>query len=167
MKRVLVTVASRHGASGEIGEIIAGVIRDHGHIVESHVPETATLDGYDAVVIGSAVYMGRWLEPARHFVDRYEAELARMPVWAFSSGPTGPSPAPVDQPMEAAALADRISAREHRSFAGRLDPARLGFMERTITAAVHAPKGDFRDWESIRAWADQIAAALAAEEVPA
>lgn len=168
MQHVLVTVASRHGASGEIGEVIAGVLRDHGHTVDSRAPETvATLDSYDAVVVGSAVYVGRWLEPARHFVDRHEATLARMPVWAFSSGPTGSSPAPADQPPEAVAIAGRIGARAHRSFAGRLDATRLGFMERTITAAVHAPRGDFRDWESIREWADQIAAALVAKEVHA
>ena len=168
MKNVLVTVASRHGATGRVGEIIAGVLRAHGHTAESHLPETvATLDGYDGVVLGSAVYMGRWLEPARHFVDRHETTLARMPVWVFSSGPIGTPPAPPDQPLEAVALAERIGAREHRSFAGRLDGARLGFMERTITAAIHAPRGDFRDWESIRDWADHIAASLAAKEVHA
>ena len=168
MQHVLVTVASRHGASGEIGEVIAGVLRDHGQPSTAARPRRSPpWSSYDAVVVGSAVYVGRWLEPARHFVDRHEATLARMPVWAFSSGPTGSSPAPADQPPEAVTIATRISAQAHRSFAGRLDATRLGFMERAVTATVHAPRGDFRDWESIREWADQIAAALAAKEVHA
>lgn len=166
--RVLVTVASKHGSTGEIGEIIAGVLRDAGHAVDSAAPEAVRgIERYDAVVIGSAVYAGRWLQPARAFVDRHAADLATRPVWTFSSGPIGDPPTPADESLDAADIAARLGAQDHRTFPGRLDRSQLGFMERTVTRALQAPEGDFRDLDAIRSWADEIATALRATEVPA
>jgi menaquinone-dependent protoporphyrinogen oxidase len=166
--KVLVTVASKHGATAEIGDLIALSLREAGHDVVSVAPEVVTaLDPYDAVVLGSAIYAGRWLPAARDFVDRHAVPLAQRPVWVFSSGPIGHPPLPEGEPPEDAAAADRVNARGHRSFAGRLDRGQLGFMERTLTRALHAPEGDFRDWEAIRAWSAEIAESLSAKEVPA
>jgi len=166
--RVLVTVASRHGSTGEIGEVIAGILRDAGLIVESMEPDAVRdVEPFDAVVIGSAVYAGRWLQPARSLVQRQAAALSARPVWIFSSGPIGDPPMPAGEAEEPSAIARRLGAREHRTFSGRLDRSTLGFMERTITRALKAPEGDFRDLDAIRMWADEIAAALTALTVPA
>lgn len=166
--KVLVTVASKHGATGEIGEIIAGVLRDAGLEVTPQDPSTVADPAvFDAVVLGSAIYAGRWIEPARTFVQRHRGALVTRPLWLFSSGPIGDPPMPAGDPPEPRALANQLGAREHRSFAGRLDPSQLGFMERTITKALKAPEGDYRDLEDIRRWADSIAAQLIHQEVPA
>ena len=53
-----------------------------------------------------------------------------------------------------------IEPRGHRLFAGALDRHRLGWGERALVAALHAPEGDFRDWDAIEDWAGEIAAAL-------
>jgi menaquinone-dependent protoporphyrinogen oxidase len=165
---ILVTVASKHGATGEIGEGIAAALRACGLSIETQAPDTVTsLDRFDAVILGSAVYAGRWMDSATHFAERFATELADREVWLFSSGPLGDPPTPKEEPQATLALAARLGARGHRSFAGRLDPDQLGFFERTITRAVKAPPGDFRDWEAIRAWADEIATALADQRVPA
>jgi menaquinone-dependent protoporphyrinogen oxidase len=159
--KLLVTVASKHGATGEIGEIVSSVLRDAGHDVDSRPPhEVDSLDGYNAVVLGSAIYAGRWMDSARRFVDRHAGALTTIPVWLFTSGPIGDPPLPADEAAETAAVAERVRALGRRSFAGRLDQASLGFLERTVTKALRAPNGDFRDWEAIRAWADEIAGAL-------
>ena len=166
--KVLVSVASKHGATGEIGEIVAVVLRAAGIDVEEHPPqEVSSIDSYDAVVLGSAVYAGRWLEPARAFGERHASELSARPVWLFSSGPLGDPPMPVAESPDALALAERIGARGHRSLAGRLERAELGFLERTITKAVRASDGDFRDWVAIRSWAGEIAGSLKKEKVAA
>jgi len=165
--KVLVTVASKHGATGEIGEVVADVLRDAGLDVETRAPERVDdLDGYDAVVLGSAIYAGRWQDPARKLVDRHAAALARLPVWVFSSGPIGDPPLPADEPPETDAIARRLGARGRRSFAGRLDRSSLGFLERTVTKALHAPDGDFRDWDAVRAWADEIGGTLRKAPAP-
>ena len=64
--RVLVTSATKHGATGEIAQAIADTLRDQGLDPTVLEPEQVdTVDGYDAVVLGSAVYAGHWLKPAR------------------------------------------------------------------------------------------------------
>jgi menaquinone-dependent protoporphyrinogen oxidase len=159
--RTLVTVASKHGASAEIGEVVAAALSDAGLEVDSVAPErVADLGRYDAIVIGSAVYAGGWLPPARDLAHRLSAERLDRPIWLFSSGPIGDPPLPAGDPPEGAALAEELRAREHRTFGGRLDRSKLGFVERAITAALKAPDGDFRDWDAVREWAGSIAGAL-------
>jgi menaquinone-dependent protoporphyrinogen oxidase len=159
--QVLVAVASRHGATLGIGEAIAAAIRSEGHVVDLREVESVTaLDGYDAVVLGSGVYAGRWLGAAREFIDRFDQALAERPVWLFSSGPLGDPPKPADDPVDVMALVERSGARGHRLFAGMLDRGRLGLAERAIVAVVRAPDGDFRAWPQIEAWAKEILTAL-------
>jgi len=160
--RILVTFASRHGATAEIAREIAAVLARRGYdpSVRS-VEDVTTLEPYDAVVLGSAVYIGRWLKPAAEFVDRNREALAARPVWLFSSGPIGDPPKPDADPIDVAAISDETHAREHRVLAGRLDKKRLTFGEKAIALAVHASEGDFRDWTAIREWAMEIADDLA------
>jgi menaquinone-dependent protoporphyrinogen oxidase len=122
---------------------------------------------FDAVLLGSAVYVGRWLEPVRHFVELHAGALRGRPVWLFSSGPIGERPFPPDEPYDAAPMAAVIGARAHRVFPGRLDKSRLSVGERAMVTAMRAPLGDFRDWEEIAAWAAEIAAALTGARVAA
>ena len=158
--KILVTAASRHDATAEIGTAIAAVLRGHGHQVEEMAPENVEDVGqYDAVVMGSAVYVGRWLEPSRSLVDRHATQLAERPVWLFSSGPLGDPPKPADDP-DVSALVEATRAVEHRVFTGKLDKSSLGPLERTVARAVRAPEGDYRDWDAIKDWAEKIAASL-------
>jgi len=164
--RVLMSVASKHGATDEIGHAIAGALREAGVSAIEVEPDAVTgIDAFDAVVLGSAVYAGRWQESMRKLVERERDALAVKPVWLFSSGPLGDPPAPATEPIDGAELKARIGAREHRVFAGRLDRHELGIGERAIAAVVRAPDGDYRPWTEIRAWAADIARAL--KEVPA
>jgi len=162
--RILVTAASRHGATAEVATAIGHALADAG--LEVEVRPLHGLDGvagYNAVLLGSGVYMGRWLPEATDFVRRHAVELGARPVWLFSSGPIGsPVPKPDGDPVGIVELAASIRARGHRTFAGRLDRDRLGIGEKLMVSAVRAPDGDFRDWEAIRAWAGEIADELVA-----
>lgn len=161
--RVLVTSATRHGATGEIADALVAGLQRRGTDADSRpVTDVCALDGYDAVVLGSAVYMGRWLAPARDFANRHASALAVLPVWLFSSGPLGPAEhlVPAGAPSGIEAIASATNARGHRTFAGRLDPATLGRAERIVARAVHAPNGDSRDWDAIDAFAGEIADSL-------
>jgi menaquinone-dependent protoporphyrinogen oxidase len=164
--KVLVTVATKHGSTGEIAEVIADELRTSGLEVDllaaNVVPDIAE---YDAVVLGSAVYTGGWLPAARRFAHANREALRRLPVWLFSSGPIGADePKPLGDPAEIPELVEVTQAREHRVFAGKLDKRSLGLAERLVTRVVEAPEGDFRDWEAVRDWSRGIALSLSRTE---
>lgn len=166
--KVLVTAASRHGTTAEIAQIIAGVMRTSGLTVDVMAPEeVASVDAYDAVILGSAVYAGHWLEPAKAFVVRHHQELADRPVFLFSSGPLGDPPKPADEPEDAWAVEASTGAMDQRVFAGRLTQSQLSLPERLIVKAVRAPYGDFRPWDDIADWAIEIARYLRGESMVA
>ena len=158
---VLVSAATKHGSTAEIASALGERLREAGlEVTVADPDDVAGLDGIDAAVLGSAVYAGHWLKPAKALIDRLGGEFAKRPVWLFSSGPLGDPPKPDEDPVDVAALIGSTGARDHRIFAGMLERSRLGFAERAIVRALHAPEGDFRDWEAIEGWAAEIAAEL-------
>jgi menaquinone-dependent protoporphyrinogen oxidase len=159
--RVLVSTASKHGATADIGRTIADVVTGEGIDARVAAPEDVVgLDGYDAVVLGSAVYAGRWMKSMKGLVERESAELAQRPVWLFSSGPLGDPLKPEEDPVDVAVILDATGARQHQIFAGKLDRKVLNFGERAIVNAFKVPDGDFRDWAQIKEWALGIAEEL-------
>ncbi len=159
---VWVIVASKYGSTREIGEAIAEELRGAGYDVEvKNAAEVNTLDGVDAVVLGSAVYVGHWLKEARQLLTDKLDELGSRPVWLFSSGPIGDPPKPEEaEPEELSQAIVAIAPRGHETFAGKLDYAALTRVERLLVKALKAPEGDFRDWDAVRAWATSIVKAL-------
>ena len=160
---VLVTVASRQGATKQIAERIGEVLSAAGlGATVEPVEAVGDVGRYDAVVLGSAVRIGHWIEPGRRFVRDHAAALASRPIWLFSSGPIGNPPKPAGDPLEIGELMATLNARDHRVFPGKLEKEGLGLAERAIVAAVRAEEGDFRPWAEIDAWAAGIAAELRA-----
>jgi menaquinone-dependent protoporphyrinogen oxidase len=91
--KVLVSAASRHGATSEIAEEIGKALRVDVRPAE----QVSSVEDYEAVVLGSAVYAGRWLQPARELAERHAGALSERPVWLFSSGPVGEPPKPAEE----------------------------------------------------------------------
>lgn len=162
-KHVLIATASKHGSTFDIADEIARVLTARGFVVtDKPIEEVGSVTTFDAVVVGSAVYVGRWMAEAVAFISRHATALAARPVWLFSSGPIGEPPKPTEDPSNLAEMVAQTGARGHRIFAGRLEPERLGLGERAIVAMIRAPKGDFRDFAEIGAWAAEIADELSA-----
>lgn len=158
---VLVAYASKHGSTREIAEVIAGDLRIAGLDVDlQDAADVTALDEYDAVVLGSAIYIGQWQKPALDLIEQHGEKLKQRKVWLFSSGPIGDDPFPAEEPPMTADLLEQTGAFEHQSFTGKLDRHMLGFGERLVTTVLRAPEGDFRDWDVIRAWAVYIARSL-------
>lgn len=171
--KVLVSYASKHGATQGIAERIAQKLTSRGFPAEARpVENTATLDGYDAFVVGSAAYMGKWRKPASDFVWKNRAVLGSHPTWLFSSGPVGASSTDhkgrdlvtTSVPKDISQLDEAVLAREHQVFFGAIDPGRLTLAERSLRKLPGGkgllPGGDFRDWTAIDAWAANIASQL-------
>ena len=171
--RILIAHASKHGATAGIAERIGSDLTAAGHQVDvlpvEGSPDPST---YDAIVVGGAAYMGRWMKDATEYVRRNRDLLAARPVWLFSSGPVGEATTDddgrdlreVSEPKEFPELIETVHPREHRVFFGAVDPARLTFAERALRRLPAGrellPEGDFRDWADVDAWAEDIAVHL-------
>jgi menaquinone-dependent protoporphyrinogen oxidase len=157
MTTVLVVYASRMGSTREIAEAIGQLMRDRG------LPTTVTAAadapdarGFDAVILGSALYLGRWQKDAANYLWRQSDDLANRPTWLFQSGPTGPA---------------RENLRSHtprgvRRLCQQIGHSRAqGWLAGWVSNGDLA--GDFRDWELILEWAELIAQELVGDHAPA
>jgi menaquinone-dependent protoporphyrinogen oxidase len=161
-RNVLVAYASKMGATAGIAEAIGATLREHGHDVDVlAVAQVHSIEPYDAVVLGSAIYIRRWRREAVQFLRNHDDELRTRQVWLFHSGPVGPDKDQVQEmPPAVRRLAREIGATPAVTFAGRLEPETAkGFLARHLATGNLAV--DSRDWTKIRAWADDISAAIA------
>ena len=159
--KVLICAASKYGATSEIAQAVADVLAGRGCEVTVLPPqEVGAVEEFDAVVLGSAVYMGQWMKPARELAERSAGALGARPVWLFSSGPVGEPAKPADNPVDVTKILQASKARDHRIFTGKLIKKHLSFPDRAMASALRAQEGDFRNWAEIRDWATGIADAL-------
>ena len=163
---VLVVYASRFGATRSIAERIAVRLREHGQQVVVH-PAERPIDAaiYDAVVVGSPVYNRAWLPAAADFVRRNLDALAGRPVRIFSVGG-------LRHPGRWGRIGVRTYPNQIRGFRGYVVPGTATTLhiraptgryalDRTRPRSVFAGRfGDFRDWQDVDTWANQVASAL-------
>jgi menaquinone-dependent protoporphyrinogen oxidase len=166
MTQVLVTFASSHGATAEIGEVIGKVLRDNQLDVDViRVEDVEKIDSYDVVVLGSAVYRGEWMKVIRDFLYENAHILKNQHIWLFSSGPTGEgNPVRlvdgVTIPESIQPLMKIVNPRDVAVFGGKIDLRRLKKDERVTVQEKEMEKGDFRNWHAVQFWAQQIVDAL-------
>ncbi|OLR94445.1 flavodoxin domain-containing protein [Actinokineospora bangkokensis] len=159
MEKILVTYASKMGSTKEIAGVVGRVLRESGLDLDVRdVRHVGLIDDYDAVVLGTAVYAGRWRPEARQFVRAHRAELIARPVFLFESGWVGPAPRDRRPTAGGRRHAATVGASAPRVFGGRLDPAlATGFADRLLAARM---PGDARDWDNVETWAVGVAAAV-------
>lgn len=169
-QRVLVTYASKYGATKEIAEKISQTLAESGLTVDLRpAQESGDVSIYDAIILGSAVYAGSWRRDAVEFLQRNEHLLAERPTWFFSSGPTGEGEDPQEMmkgwnfPEAQQDIADRIRPRGIAIFHGALEMDKLNFAEKLIIRGMRVATGDYRDWKAIKAWTDDIVTTLQTE----
>jgi menaquinone-dependent protoporphyrinogen oxidase len=161
---VLVAYGSKRGGTAEIAQWIGDELRDAGLRVEVRpARKVRKVDTYDLVVLGGALYMGRWHRDARGFVRRHARALRARPVWLFASGPLDRSAeqdglSPVPRTAGLVRAADRVGAHGHIVFGGRLSPDANGF---PASAMAKKMAGDYRNEARVRTWAAGIAAGMA------
>jgi menaquinone-dependent protoporphyrinogen oxidase len=163
--RVLVVFGSARGGTQGLAHMVATGLRQEGLTADVQpAGEVRELSGYDAVVVGGALYAARWHRAARRFVRRHRAYLLECPTYFFSSGPLDDSAAAGEIPpvKGVAALMDQVAAHGHVTFGGRLDEHTRGF---PASAMAKKQAGDWRDAAHVRRWTKTIAAELR-EELP-
>ena len=159
--KILLTSSSRHGTTDEVAAVIAEQLRTAGlEVVQARPEDVTDVEGYDAFVLGSAVYMTRWTDEAVDFTRRFSGALRGRPVWAFSVGLSGLPKGKMADPNRIGPVLLSIEPEDHITFPGRVDPGALNVRERTIARLGGATEGDFLDLDAVRAWGASIAATL-------
>jgi menaquinone-dependent protoporphyrinogen oxidase len=159
--KILIAYGTKRGATQGLSQMLANaLVADGADVVVQPADAVADIDGFDAVVVGGSLYMGRWHRDAVRLVKRLAGDLASTPVWFFSSGPIGegadehPDLPPVDK---VAALMARVHARGHVTFGGALDADASGLIASKMAATM---AGDWRDPDAIATYAGEIVADL-------
>ncbi|MER7853418.1 flavodoxin domain-containing protein [Streptomyces bacillaris] len=159
--RLLIAYGSKHGATQGIADELGEALRSVGvDAVVMPADRVSDVSDYDGVILGGAVYAGRWHVEARRCASRHAAELRKRPVWLFSSGPVDDSAERRDIPpvRGVARWMQRLGAREHITFGGALTEHTPGLIAHSMVR--QGKSGDFRNPERIRRWADHIASQL-------
>jgi len=159
--KILVAYATKAGSTAEVAAEIGRVIESKGgcQVDVRPVGKLNGVDGYDAVVIGSAIRAGKWLPEATKFVEKHRDALGRVPVALFTVCLTMKDDTEENRRTVAAYLdpvREVVQPVEMGLFAGVMDYSKLPFILRLMMKAMKSPQGDFRDWEAITSWADNI-----------
>jgi menaquinone-dependent protoporphyrinogen oxidase len=160
MARVLVAYGTKMGGTAGIAERIAQVLAERGH--EAVLTPPAKLSGrFDAAVVGSALYAGRWRSGPVKALRRLARQHPPPPTWLFHSGPlAGDADEPQELPKGVASLAARLGARDVVTFGGRLDEEHAsGWIARAMIR--NGKGGDWRDLDGVAAWAHAVADEIA------
>jgi hypothetical protein len=115
--RVLIAYSSVHGSTAEIARALALTLCRTGFDVDVvPVAEVQDVSGYDSVVLGSAVYGGKWRKDALEFLDRFTPVLSHRDIWLFQSGPLGHSAQYIVRalPANVALMAEYLGIRVSR-----------------------------------------------------
>jgi menaquinone-dependent protoporphyrinogen oxidase len=158
--RILVTYATRAGSTVEIASTIGESLGQRGFAVDvKPVKDNPSLQGYQAVVVGSAIRMGSWLPEAVNFIKANQQALNQVPVALFTVHMLNTGE---DETSRAARLAYLNAVRPLLSnapeayFAGVMDFSRISFLDRMIASLVKSGEADHRDWNKIRAWSQLV-----------
>jgi len=158
--RVLVCYATRYGSTAGIAQVIGEELEKSGLRVDViNVLEIEDIGPYDAIVIGSPLYMGKWLVEARDFVQRFKHPLNQCPVFVFTVGYSLKDPArenikSAEEALDTVRL--HISPSDAAFFAGMVNPDIMSVQDAAITRMGRVDAGDFRNWGRIREWAANI-----------
>lgn len=159
--RALVLYGSKRGGTAGLAEMVGRALAAEGiePDVRPAARRAADVSSYDVIIVGGALYANRWHPAARRFVKRHARELRERPVWLFSSGPLDDSAGTGDIAVVSpvAELMERIGARGHQTFGGRLAADASGF---PASAMAKTRAGDWRDEGHVRRWVRDIAAEL-------
>jgi len=159
-KKVLVTYASKYGSTGGVADAIGKELCSKDVTTDmALISNVGNIGSYQGVVIGSPIYMGKWMAEAVDFVKKNKDTLRQMPVAYFLvcmtlARPTEENRAKVLSYMDPILKAvPEIKPVGIGTFAGALDYNNLSWLNKKILKSKGTPEGDFRDWNAIRAWA--------------
>jgi len=165
--RILIAYASTYGSTAEIAEYLGQVLHDMGGEVDVRgVKEITDISSYHNIVIGSATKMDKLLPDAVKFAKTHASDLRNMKTAYFAVGVTMKQDTPESREKVRDFLEPLCQIQEPIScglFAGKIDYSKLGFFWKVLASKDKSglmEEGDFRNWDCIGKWANEIAPAL-------
>jgi menaquinone-dependent protoporphyrinogen oxidase len=163
--RILVAYATRAGSTVDIAEAIAKKLAESKTVVDlKPVKNVQSLNGYQAVVLGSAIRRGAVLPEIMDFIRTNKEELSKLPVACFivcmilreDNEENRKKAVSYLEPLRA-----ELSLVDTGMFAGKLDYSKLNSMDVFIIKyIIGTPEGDLRDWQKINDWAENLSPKL-------
>jgi menaquinone-dependent protoporphyrinogen oxidase len=181
MFRILIVYGTSEGQTARIAEYLADVIRGNGHVAypvdlrRSHPPG---IDDYDAVIVGSSVYMGKHQKYVTDFIRQHRPALEGLPSAFFSVSLAAHENTAAATREIAGYLKQFVQVtgwcpRKVAVFAGALRYTQYSLIKRWIMKSIARNKGSFdldtsrdyeyTDWESVRRFAEEFLAMVPAE----
>mgnify|MGYP002713273708 CR=1 FL=1 len=160
-QQILIAYASGSGSTREVAEAIAAEIEgDELSTTIKQVSEVDNIAMFSGAVIGSSIRIGRWLPEAVDCLERIKAELVDKPVAYFTTCLTMIEDTKENREIVLTYMEPLLKMTPGVKpiglglFAGSFDPVRTAILPGD---GLH---GDYRNWDSIRAWAQKIRAIL-------
>lgn len=175
MAKIYIAYGTVEGQTAQIAEYIADVVRGHGHEAQTadiKKSGDALPDGYDAVVVGASVHVGKHEDYVRDFVRKNSAALQRLPSALFSV-----SLAAHGDEENAESYVEKFEAETgwrpaHVGlFGGALLYTQYGFFKRHLMKKIASDKGSldtdtsrdyvYTEWDGVRRFTEDFLAGLA------
>ncbi|HEY2466859.1 MAG TPA: flavodoxin domain-containing protein [Terracidiphilus sp.] len=165
---ILIAYCTRSGSTAEVAREMGRAVTDAGAVVSvKPMAEVQSIAYGQAVVLGGALYVGRFAGEAHRFIARFEQELGNGHPWIFVLGPTENDPKQFrvaeEQARKELAKFPWLHPVDVRVFGGKFDPKTLKLpfpfnlvMKFPGNPMSRVPATDIRDWDWIRSWAKAI-----------
>ncbi|NLO73695.1 MAG: hypothetical protein GX100_06235 [candidate division WS1 bacterium] len=175
--RVLIAYASGFGATAEVAKEIGKVLAESHTVEVQPMAKVQSLAPFDAVLLGSSIRAGRWLGGLPRFLQRFRRELETTPFAIFAVALTartleGSRRLLAESLPQLLQRFPELEPFASQAFGGVLDYDRYNLAVRMVMRRVAQSEGlptsglqDFRDWQAIRAWAQELSQQLQAKEM--
>jgi menaquinone-dependent protoporphyrinogen oxidase len=161
--RILVTYATLTHSTAEVARAVGQRLRDAGAEVDVYpAQQVADLSPYSAAVVGSGVRWGKPYPEALTFLSEQQQALSKVPVAYFIV--CGAMQEDTEENRHQArsymdtlrASAPHVQPVATELFGGRLDYQKLSLLLRLMMKLMKKQEGDYRNWNAIHAWAEEL-----------